>query len=207
MNIDAIIVFSAGIMPLPNGGWRSTTHAEADGFGTIGGQDRVEAGALLAKKYPNAFIVTTCQRMDRVLPTQATTYAKEIASLGVSSQRIVKEETSINTGTSIQEVLKLAQARGWKELIFVSSEFQIPRIQAFYEEFQKMMVADLSVTFVPSESVLIENDPSFAESFAKIKETPAYQTRLAAEARGIEAIKSGKYRPAPIEEKKERPTS
>lgn len=205
MNPHAIIIFSGGVMPLTDGNWRSTTYDEVDTFGTLGGKDRVEAGALLAKKYPGAFVVTTCQRMDHVLPTLASTYALEAQKLEVSPERIVKEETSVNTGTSIQEVLKLAQAKGWKELIFVSSEFQIPRIQAFYEEFQKTLKVDVHVTFIPSESVLIENDPSFAERFAKIKETEAYKTRLAAEARGIEAIKAGKYRPAAIEDKKERP--
>ena len=200
MKPDAIVIFSGGVMPREDGGWRTTTYEEADAFGTIGGRDRVEATALLAHEYPEAPIVTTCQRMDQTLPTLATTYAEELESLGVPPERIIKEEVSINTGTSIQEVLHLAQKKGWRRLLFLSSEFQIPRMKAFFEHAQ----SDCEALFVSSESVLSKNDPTFAERFARVKESPAYQTRLAAEARGIEAIRSGTYHAASVEDKKER---
>lgn len=200
MSPDAIIIFSAGVMPLEGGGWRTTTYQENDAFGTMGGRDRVEAGALLAKQYPDTMSVTTCQRMDHVLPTLAGTYADELCSLGVISERIIKEEVSINTGTSVEQVLKIARGKEWKHLLFLSSEFQIPRIKAFYEE----MKSNIKVTLISSESVLIEHDPAFATRFENVKKTPAYQKRLVAEARGIAALKSGKYKPASIEDKKER---
>jgi len=200
MNPDAIIIFSAGVMPLETGGWRTTTYDESDGFGTMGGRDRVEAAALLAKQYSNAYVVTTCQRMDYVLPTLASTYAEELHALGVPNERIIKEEISVNTGTSVQQVLLIAQEKGWKHLLFVSSEFQLPRIEAFYEQEK----SDIKATMVSSESVLIKHDPAFAERFEEVKKTLEYQKRLAAEARGVAAVKSGTYRPAPVEDKKER---
>lgn len=199
---DAIIIFSGGVLSYEEDGqtcWRSTTYDEGDAFGTLGGRDRVEAAALLAKQYPDATLVTTCKRMDGVLPTLASTYADELHSLGIPDERILKEEVSVNTGTSVQQVLKMAQERGWKNLLLLSSGFQIPRVEAFYEE----MRSDIKATTISSESVL-QHDPAFVEHFERVKETPAYQTRLAAEARGIEAIRSGTYRPAPIEDKQER---
>lgn len=201
MDPDAIVIFSAGVMPLEGGGWRTTTYDESDAFGTLGGRDRVEAAVLLAKKYPSAYLVTTCQRMDHVLPTLASTYAQELHALGVPNERIVKEEISVNTGTSVQEVLRITEEKGWKRLFLLSSEFQLSRIEAFYEQAK----SDIRATIISSESVLIKQDPAFAEYFENVKKSPAYQTRLVAEARGIAAIKSGTYRSAPIEDKMERP--
>jgi len=201
MTPDAIFVFSAGFMPCEGGGLRTTTYDESDAFGTLGGRDRVEAGALLAKKYPNAYIVTTCKRADGILPTLASVYADELQALGVAPERIVKEENSINTGTSISEAIRLAKEKGWRNLVFVSNGFQGPRIRAFLEQEQ----TDIMVEVVASESVLIENNPAYAEYLKKVKASPAYANRLAAEARGIAAIKSGTYQAAPIDDKKERP--
>lgn len=201
MTPDAIVIFSAGVMSLEGGGWRTTTYEESDGFGTMGGRDRVEAAAILAKKYPEAYLVTTCQRMDGTLPTLATTYAEELHALGVANERIIKEEISINTGTSVEQVLKIAKEKEWKNLLLLSSEFQIPRIMAFFEQAK----SDVCVTTISSESVIIKHDPTFSESFEKVKKTPDYQKRLAAEARGVAAIKAGNYHPAPMKDKKERP--
>ena len=202
MTPDAIVIFSAGVMPREGGGLRTTTYNESDEFGTLGGRDRVEAGALLAKQYPDALVVATCKRMDDSPPTLASTYSDELEALGVAPERIVREEVSVNTMTSVRETLKMAQEKRWRHLLFLSSEFQVPRIKAFYDE-QKSAIP---VTIVSSESVLTKHDPSFTASFEKVKQSPAYQTRLAAEARGIAAIKRGAYRPAPIEDKKERAT-
>ncbi len=199
---DVIIIFSAGVMPLEGGGWRTTTYDESDGFGTMGGRDRVEAAALLAQKYPNAVLVTTCKRMDDVLPTLAGVYADELQSLGVAPERIIREEVSVNTGTGVQQAIRLAREKGWKQLLLLSSEFQLPRIAAFWEHEQSGIAAET----ISSESVLIENDPAFAERFEKVKKSLAYQNRLVAEERGIAAVKSGTYHPAPIEEKRERLT-
>lgn len=200
MSPDAIIIFSAGVMPREGGGWRTTTYDESDRFGTLGGRDRVEAAALLVEKYPNAILVTTCKRMDGVLPTLADVYADELYSLGVALERIIKEEISINAGTSVEQVLKIAQEKGWKHLLLLSSEYQLPRIMEFY----KQTKSDVKVSAISSESVLMQNDPIFVEHFERVEKSSAYQNRLAAEARGVAAIKSGSYRPAPIEDKKER---
>lgn len=189
MTQDAIIIFSAGVMPLEGGGWRTTTYDESDAFGTMGGRDRVEAAALLANKYPDAYLVT-----------MSPVYTDELHTLGVSQDRIIQDGNAQNTQTTIVAALRLAQEKGWRHLFFVSSEYNIPRIAAFYEQTKSAIKA----TTISSESVLIKNVPAFAERFEQVKKTPAYQNRLAAEAHGIAAIKNGTYRPAPLEDKKER---
>ncbi|MEK7114176.1 MAG: hypothetical protein AAB850_01355, partial [Patescibacteria group bacterium] len=64
---------------------------------------------------------------------------------------------------------------------------------------------NITATTISSEFVLSQHDSAFAEEFEQVKKSLAYQTRLAAEAHGIEAIKSGTYKPASIEDKRERP--
>ena len=189
MTPNAIIIFSAGIMPLPGGGWRSTTYEESDAFGTLGGRDRVEAAALLAKKYPTAYFITT-----------SPVYTTELAALGVVRERILEGENSSNTQTGVSAALDFAQRKGWKQILLLSSGYHLPRIEAFYEQTR----SDIKATAISSESVLAQNDSAFAEYFEKVEKSSDYQKRLAAEEQGLEAIKNGTYRPAPIEDKKER---
>lgn len=200
---DAIVVLSGGIVPITKDGqthWRSTTYEEGDAFGPLGGRDRVEAAALLAKKYPGAYLVTNSHRLGRVAPSLAQVYAEELRALGVGEERIVQEERSSTTGTAVAASLEIAQEKGWKHLLFVSTGFHIPRVEAFYTQ----MKSNIGATFVSSEQILTEADPTFADYFEKVKNSPEYQKRLAAEARGIEAIRAGVYNAALAEDKQER---
>lgn len=200
MTPDAIIVLPAGIMPLEAGGWRSTTYEESDAFGTLGGRDRVEAAALLAKKYPNAYMVTTSHTLGRATPSLAEVYARELCELGVIRERIIEEESSNTTQAGLRAALQLAEKRGWGRLLFVSSGFHIPRIIAFFHREKSC----ISTEFISSESVLSTVDPAFAAQFAAVRKTAAYQARLASEARGLEALRAGFYHSASTEDKKER---
>lgn len=200
---EAIIVFSGGIVAYKEGGrvhWRTTTYDDSDAFGTLGGRDRVEAAALLAKKYPNAYLITTSHRLGRITPSLAQVYAEELCVLGVARERIVQEEHSSTTKSAVDAVLRLAQNRGWERLLFVSSEFHLPRIAAFYEQVKSNIV----VNFVSSESILLVADSTFAARFATVQKTPAYQLRLESERRGVAALEKGTYRAAPARDKKER---
>ncbi len=201
MNLpDAIVIFSAGIVATRTGDWRPTTYEDSDSFGTLGGYDRVRAAVLLAKKYPRACLVTTSRRMTNESPTLAGVYAEELCRLGVSAECIIKEEDSINTSTAVENIVRLAVLRGWRKIIFLSSEFHLPRIQAFLN----ILKSDISVVSVSSESVLAQSDKTFTKSFMIIKNTSAYRTRLVAEERGIKAIKDGSYLSASYRDKKER---
>lgn len=202
MSPDAIIVFSAGTIPYEEGGrtlWRTTTYDNTDAFGTMGGRDRVLAAALLAKQYPNAYIVATSKRMTGESTTLAEVYAAEMVGLGVPRERVIEETDSTTAMTQAQEAVRLAAKRGWKNLIFLSSGYQLPRIRIFYEK----TGSDIAVEFVSSESVLGAADPAFAARFAEIQKTAAYHTRLASEERGLQALREGTYHSAPPEDKRE----
>ncbi len=198
---DAIFVFSTGLKKDTSGVWRPTDYIDRDAFGTLGGIERVHAAVLLGIEHPRSVIVTTSKQMTDDPPTHASVYADALVTRGIPRERIVLEERSVNAQTQIKEAIVLAKEKGWRSLFLVTSEFQLPRVRAFWEAVEGEKP---KVEFISAESVLIPRDSSFAEAFEKVKKTPAYESRLAAEARGIAAIQNGTYRSAPFEDKKER---
>lgn len=207
MTPDALIVFSAGSVAEkdPDTGnvtYRSTTYEEGDAFGTLGGYARVQAAAALAKMYPKAFLVTTGKEGpdDK---SHANIQAAELVALGVPRERIILEESSVNTKTQIEESLRIVRERGWRRVLFVSNEYQIGRIHAFVERLPERPACEL--LYQSAEDVLAKDDPAFKAEFARIQQSEPYRRRVAAEARGVTAIKIGSHRSAPSEDKRERP--
>lgn len=201
---DAIAVLSAGTVPYEKDGkiyHRMTTYAERDAFGTLGGHERARAGALLARRFPQANLVTTSRNMGGELPTLAEVTVQELIELGVEPERIIKEETSVSTETCIKAVLELAAQKGWHNVYIVTSSYHIPRCVAFCE---RINTVGVSVTCIPAEEIILEEDLGFAQEFADVQKTSAYAERIAAEARGIEAIRAGIYHAAPAGDKQER---
>ncbi len=178
--LDTIAVLQGGVI---NG--RSATYKDGDAFGTLGGRARVEAAALLAKQFPQAVALTT-----------DATNASELRELGVAPERIVfAESAGGNTFASLKTIA--ARARGTVGI--VSSEYHLPRVRAFCA-----LLAFGKVEYISAEAVLAAADPAFQKTFDEVKKTPAYQLRLESEARGIEAIQRGDYRPAGVGDKQER---
>lgn len=207
MTPDAIIVLSAGSVAekLPTGEiiYRSTTYAEGDAFGTLGGLARVQAAALLAGKYPHAFLVTTGKEGPDGM-SAARIQKSELETLGISPERIILDESSVNTKTQIEESLRIARERGWRRALFVSNEYQIERIRAFVEHLPEHPACE--ILYQSAEDVLAKDDPAFAAEFVRVKKSEPYLRRLATEARGVSAIKDGSYRSAPAVDKMERKT-
>lgn len=185
---EAILLLAGGSVRLANGRQRSTTYNDSDAFGALGGRDRVEAAAILANRYPEAWIVT------------GSLYADELAELGIDRRRIIGEE-SLNTRDALEAFWGLAVERGWSHLTLVSSGFHLPRIRAFYDQVSH---PGLMVEFIASEAVLKAVRPEFAAEFSLIEQTSAYKKRLVSEERGIEALRRGAYHPATARDKKER---
>ncbi|MCR4325584.1 MAG: YdcF family protein [Patescibacteria group bacterium] len=204
MNPDAIIILSGGSVPLENGKagaerFRSTTYEDCDAFGTLGGFARVQAGAVLAGRFPDAFVITTSKRGDEPV-THAAIQARELEELGVPKERIILEDRSENTESQLRESFSIAAEHGWKHLAVVSNEYHIPRIRAFCEH---VIHPSIAVEYIAAESVLMEENPSFVGVFEEVKKTSAYQERLASEERGVEELESGTYRATPSQDKKE----
>lgn len=183
---EAIFIFSAGTVPTANGGERVTTYEESDAFGVLGGYDRVEAAAHLAKQYPNAMLVT-----------DVSAYKSALCNFGVTSERVLDGAASLNTEMGVLNALELATMKGWVHVYFVSSGFHIPRIKVLFER----RPTCIKVLFISSESILMEHSPVFKEYFEKVKRYPGYQKRLASEQQGIEALRRGIYKCCRTEKK------
>lgn len=196
---DAIIPLSGGTVQGSDGKWRSTTYEERDAFGTLGGYVRMQAGALLARQFPEAWVIANSRCMDGREPSHAKVHMQELQTLGVEVARIILEEQSTTTGSEIAEALTLAKEREWKQVYFVSNEYHLPRIRAFYATH----INPVSASFISAEAVISKIDSAFIGTFAQVKESNAYQERLLAEQRGIAAIDAGTYHIAHPQEKKE----
>jgi len=208
MNPDAIIILSAGTVPLTEAPtdrveeYRSTTYDEGDAFGILGGRARMEAGAILGKKYPNALIVSTGKRGTNQ-PSHAAIIRHELEGFGISRSRVLLEEESVNTLTQIQQTLNMAAKHNWKNILYVSNEYQIERMKAFIKELLTLP-ENLVIEYQAAEPIIIEDRPEFAGEYEQIKAQESYVIRVASEARGVAAIKSGDYTLAPLAEKLER---
>jgi uncharacterized SAM-binding protein YcdF (DUF218 family) len=203
ISFDAIVVLSAGTVPRGDGSgkYRSTTFEEADAFGVLGGYERVRATALLAQQYPAAVVVTTSKRISGKKPTHAYVVALELEYLGVSTDRIILEENSINIMTQISEVVALAKSRGWKKIALVTDEHFIPRASAMCDG---VSPEGIEVEFVSAGKVLGVVDRELLQRYEELKRTESFKKRLEAETRGIVALERGKYKPAEAVDKKER---
>lgn len=204
MERDAIFIPSGGTVEETDTAgerrFRSTSYAERDASGTLGGYARVQAAALLAAEYPDAILVPQGKREDD--PSHAAVMARELRELGVAAQRIILEEHSTHTAAQAEYALACAQERGWTRIAFVSNEYHLPRLRAFVERLS--YARSCAITYYAAESVIGATDPAFAQEFARVKETPAYQERLASEARGLEALLMSTYEPRGSEAKRER---
>lgn len=94
---DAIVVLSADIVESQNltEGYKSTSYADLDVRGLLGGgKARVVAAVEAARYFPNAMIITDSRDRNpsRNRPTHAEIYASEIEYLGVPKERLLLEE-------------------------------------------------------------------------------------------------------------------
>lgn len=203
MNIspEAIVVPTGGTKRDKDGNYHSTSYDDGDAFGTLGGYVRVEAAAELARMYPETMVVTTGKGAgDGISPSHAMVMENELVALGIESKRVIREEDSTTTRSNIEQALKIANKYKWSSIIFVSNEYHLPRLRAMLE----ILGLAIKIDFVAAEDVISKIRPEFGKIFKNIKITPAYKRRLESEARGIQALNSGEYHSAPIEDKKER---
>lgn len=199
---QVIVIPSGGSQRTPNGTYRSTTYEDGDAFGLLGGYARVQAAAILAEKFSHAMIVTAGKGAgDGVSPSHAEVMRRELVELGVNQNRIILEEHSVSTKSGIFEALSLAEKYGWSSMLFVSNDYHQDRLRLMVE---MATMTVLKTQCVSAEDVIISTRPSFKEEFENIKSTLSYRKRLESEAKGIEALRSGKYKEAQIEDKKER---
>src|SRR3989344_5960547 len=199
-----IIAVLGGDLRKDNKGWHTIRDTEGDDVETTNGGWRVDAGAYLWKDNPaqSVFAMGGRGKLKDVLPkgvTVSSVMKKELISLGVSPEKIIKEKESNNTFGQLKIIVQKIADGDFDKVTVLSNDWHLPRIQAMLEFAPGLSnVKDISmqhITIVSAEEVLLKHDPKGwrvpIEIFMKSK---ALKARIVMEERGIGQIKNGTYK-------------
>jgi uncharacterized SAM-binding protein YcdF (DUF218 family) len=213
---DAVVVLGSGLRKIEDK-YYPTDYRDADQFGMYGGGMRIVAAIdLYLGKQAKTFIFTTgkTEKFKTVygqdIPPEANVHADKFTrSLTALSKKpewqekfkdteepeIILEDRSTSTLTNIQEVLQIILDRDLKKVAIVSSDYHIPRVKALYEEaLKKHPEIKAEITFISAESEVKKDQPGKYEGIIdEAYKTPIAKTRLAAEKKGLDDLKAGKY--------------
>ena len=203
---EAIVLIFGGMIKVTSKDgtvkYRSTGVDEGDAFGVLWGEARVLAVAELAERFPEAILIIT-----GVSAETGPWIVEELKQLGVSPDRIILEDRSTDTLSQIGAVLGIVWEKGLKHVVFVTSEYHVPRTRALFENFEQLVTPNAQMkhtvsefkssgarwVFLAAEDILPQRDKKYVETIAGFKKSPAYLKRLKNEKRGLMMIKNGEY--------------
>ncbi len=175
-----------------------------------GGKDRMLAAVELERAYPGTTIVPMSRTRTPELPTYAAVMRTELERRGVPSEAVVEESESVDTITSYKQAARLIEDYGWKQVVFLSSAWHLPRSQALFNHIEnfadteeemvlltrfadQIRSGDLLVQFVSSDDILSATSSHYRQLFERVKTDPGIQKRVELEKRALDQIKSGSY--------------
>jgi hypothetical protein len=175
-----------------------------------GGKDRMLATAELHLAYPGAFIVPMSKTRDDAKPTYAAVTREELLRKGVDESIIILEEESVSTITEYKEAIKIVLEKGWKNIVFVTSDWHLPRVKALFNHIENFADSDQEKEMMTTFAQMVREgkiQPQFLGStdpleirsnhykrlFDALDEFPGIQERIKTEMDAIEQIKSGTY--------------
>lgn len=202
---ESIFVLSGGIIRKDDE-YKSPSYSETDDHGLItGGKARSIAAAKISEIFPDINFVTTSRRLKEE-PTHASVVAAEMERFGAKQENIILEENSWDTYSEMIEMIKMAQREGWSRVAIVTNDYHVPRAKEFFIQLEKLSEQDketmesiskfkqqVEVSFIPAEKILESTSGHYKNLISKVRESDNYKDRLAAEQRGIEALRSGDY--------------
>jgi uncharacterized SAM-binding protein YcdF (DUF218 family) len=202
---DAVIVLGGGIV---KDGERfvSTTYADSDPFGMLGGRMRIIAAAVLAKRQAaNTFVFTTgvsaktIEMFGAEAPSEADIYAKEFATqLGAISTKpnVVLEDRSQNTKGNMQESLDIVRTHSWRRIAYLSSRYHLPRSEALVSIVDPEISNQVDITYLSAEEIVREHLPGvYDQEINAAYASDAGLLRIQNEHAGLQAIFGGAYTP------------
>jgi hypothetical protein len=101
-----------------------------------GGKDRVLAAAMMHTAFPEAVIVPMSKTRNADKPTYAAVAQAELIQKKVNPDRIILEENSVSTITEFKEAAKLWSKYQWPNLVFISSNWHLPRAEALFNHLE-----------------------------------------------------------------------
>jgi DUF218 domain len=175
-----------------------------------GGKDRVLAAEVMSSAFPDAVIVPMSKTRDINKPTYAEIARLELEHKGVPEDKIILEEVSVSTITEFKEAAKLWEQYGWENMVFISSNWHLPRCEALFNHIQNfssdteeeellsrfvsaIRIGDLQVQFLGSTDVLSAKSDHYVNLFAAVEEDVGIVNRKKAEESALNQIASNNY--------------
>ena len=175
-----------------------------------GGKDRMLAAAELHHLYPETSIVTMSRTRNPELPTYAEVMKGELERKGVPSEVIIEESESVDTITSIKQAARFIEEHDWKNIVFLSSDWHLPRVKALLNHVEnfadtpeetvlltrftdRIKSGELSIQFIGSGQVLGPVSHHYQRLFENVAVDEGIQKRVALENKAIEQIRGGTY--------------
>lgn len=204
---------------IETGEWRSGTFSDPDENGELatgvkmgtGGRDRVEAAAVIHQAFPNAVIVPMSRPRATHKPTYAAVAHTELLQMGVAAEQILLEDVSVNTITEFKEAAKMWKEHQWKNLVFISSNWHMPRVEALFNRLENFVNpeeeqlinefvtaiknGELLIQFTGSTDILEIKNPRYREFIEKAEASPSMQLRIEAEKSTLVQMANGHYGP------------
>ena len=199
-NRKAIAILAAGAVKDQQGNWQSTDLDFAARWGSPGGRLRVLAAYYLYQQDPNYSVIASGGKgweiKDKDLPPLSEIIEKELIELGVSADKIIKEENSSKTFSQLMELKKVIAENKFDSVMILSSLYHLPRIEAMVktDQYLKEMFDNNNLELVAAEDILMQHDPQFWQPVIE----EAYQSEemeeiMKQEGQGIRQIKEGTY--------------
>ena len=179
-----------------------------------GANDRIIAAAAMYDAFPHVDIVTVTRPTDRPEePTYASVIANGLRRRGVPDEDIFSQGENahaVNTVTEFKEFARLWKEEGWKNIVFITAKWHVPRAEALFNhivdfaedvyeaalltEFtDAIKTKQLSVQFLDTTQILLSKSPKFEGVLKKVEESPGMKTRTLLEENAVQQIARGSY--------------
>lgn len=108
-------------------------------------------------------------------------------------------------------MVKMAVENNWQRIAVITNDYHIPRCLEMLKKIKEwpnnnvdtkfenavaeFLKRETEVSFISAEDVLISKDGRYKKLLDKVHESESYRRRMESEEKGIEDLKSGKYKP------------
>lgn len=172
-----------------------------------GGRVRIIAGAYAAHAFPHTFLLTNSGVPDNFPdgPTEAALNASELRELGVPSSQILSQDQSFSTAQELLALAKLVTERGWENIAIISNDYHLERVKETLIHLEALAprephvhsairnLQNKHIMFIGAEKMLSMINPHYAQLFKRVESSPLFLERIAAEKRGIQALREKRY--------------
>lgn len=196
--MTVIVVLAGGFKRDKDGVWHSSDFDGSD-CGPPVSHIRLLAARYLYEEDPTRRILVVggrgvCLSLLENDITLSTVMRRELVESGVPESAISEESLSNNTYQNIEHLLPFLRQHEVRELLIVSSEYHVPRIETLLEHVPAFAEIQKIAKVVSADNVVSSKDSLLA---ARVRETytrEPFPSILAKEVEGVEQIRRGTYR-------------